>query len=415
MEPLIERFENNIYIKSFKEVMISIGFPIALAGSLFYIAANPPRGTDFFIFKIWLSAASEINYQLMIPYYFTLGFISVIAAFAFSYKLSQKFKIEPLSSAIISALSYLALCFSGGASLSFTLNDMVRVTGPNGLFIAFLVSVVCINLLRFINNKRIYFNINSGITPELSEGLKFLLPLIAIVPIMWILGWVINIFLGEPLPSGISSQLQQLLSKSSNLLGEAASSVVSSVMYFLGMDGGTIKQSVNCVFINQGGYCLLLPIIVLYIFSYSKHMKHLGRCAIIPGLFNMPFAVIFSIPLLLNPIYLIPFILSPLINTVLNYLIIISGYLSVTVEATQTMPVLFSGYFATSGEIIGPAIQILNFVLSLFIYYPFFRYHETSLLALYGTRQERKMASKTFSKRVSVFLSRIPSKKKETF
>lgn len=415
LEPLIDRYESNVYIANFKEVLIGTGFPLALIGSIFYIVANPPRGTNIFIFKIWLSASFEIKSQLMIPYYFTLGLISVIVTFMFSYKLAQHFKIEALPSAVISVVSYFVVCFPGGASLNFTLDDLVKITGPNGILVSFLISIACIRLLRVIFVKKIYFNINTGVPSSLSEGLKFLTLAMIIVPFMWAIGWIIGLFLGQPLPSGISTLCQYIVSANSDFLRDMLGSITSSLMYFIGMDGGTIKQPVSNMLINQGGFIIILPLVILYALSYSKNLKHVGRTSIIPCLFNMPYSVLFAIPLLLNPIYIIPMILCPLINTMVNYLLIISGYLTITVEATNTMPALLSGYFVTSGQFIGIAAQIINFILSFFIYYPFFRYHEAKLLSQYGTQLDIKMASKSLSSRMSNIFSRIiPSLLKKT-
>jgi len=393
VEPFLEKFENNLYISSFKEAIISVGFPLMLAGSVFYIAVNPPRGTDSEFFKVWMSSAFEFRNELMIPYYFTCGMVSLVMAFTLSYKVSQKLKLNPLLSGIISVLSYLGLCFPGDTTGFFTIMDMSKITGPNGLFMALLVSIACVKILAFLERQKLCFNAPFGLSASLSIAFKNMFPIMAVIPLMWVLGWILRIILGHSLQLGLSSLAISIISSTSGLAKDMLSSAMTSLLYFIGMDGQAIKQPVYTVLMNQGGVGTLLPLIILFMLSYSRHLKHIGQLVIIPGLFNIPYPVIFAVPLILNPIYLIPFILCPLINTLLNYLIVASGMLTITVEATQTMPVILSGYFSTAGQVLGVVLQLFNFVLSAFIYYPFFRYHECRMMQLYE-REKRRTLSK---------------------
>jgi PTS system cellobiose-specific IIC component len=144
-------------------------------------------------------------------------------------------------------------------------------------------------------------------------------------------------------------------------------------------------------------------------------MKHIGKSTILPGLFNIPFPFLFAVPVIFNPIYIIPLILCPLVTTTVNYLVLMSGVLTVTVESTNTLPVLFSGYLSSAGHLIGVFLQLLNFIIALFIYYPFFKYHEGKIIARYGTRQEKAAASQPITLRTARLFSHILRVEDRTF
>ncbi|WP_192794539.1 PTS transporter subunit EIIC, partial [Streptococcus pneumoniae] len=72
------------------------------------------------------------------------------------------------------------------------------------------------------------------------------------------------------------------------------------------------------VFIGGGGATIGLAI-CLFLFSKSRANKTLGKLAIIPSIFNINTAILFTFPTVLNPIMLIPFIATPTINALITY------------------------------------------------------------------------------------------------
>ena len=63
-------------------------------------------------------------------------------------------------------------------------------------------------------------------------------------------------------------------------------------------------------FIWIGGAGTTLPIPFMLLFSKNKHLKNVGKISLIPSLFNVNEPLIFGIPIVANPIFLIPFILA---------------------------------------------------------------------------------------------------------
>lgn len=101
-------------------------------------------------------------------------------------------------------------------------------------------------------------------------------------------------------------------------------------------------------------------------------MLELGKLAILPGIFGINEPVIFGLPVVLNPVIVIPFILCPVLNTLISGIVMNLGWVAWTngVQLPWTTPPIISGWLAT-GSWTGSALQIVEIILNILIYYPF--------------------------------------------
>jgi cellobiose-specific phosphotransferase system IIC component len=105
-------------------------------------------------------------------------------------------------------------------------------------------------------------------------------------------------------------------------------------------------------------------------------MRRIAHISLLPALFNINETLLFGLPIVLNPIFMIPFIATPRVLTILTYYATTMGLLSaLPVEVAWTTPVLISGY-AASGSIAGCVMQIFNLLVGFLIYLPFVRISE---------------------------------------
>ncbi|EAK3904275.1 PTS sugar transporter subunit IIC, partial [Campylobacter jejuni] len=118
------------------------------------------------------------------------------------------------------------------------------------------------------------------------------------------------------------------------------------------------------VFIGGGGATIGLAL-CLFLFSKSKTNKTLGKLAIIPSIFNINTAILFTLPTVLNPIMLIPFVLTPTINALVTYFAMATGLVPLTtgVILPWTMPPIIGGFLATGASWQGAVLQGLLIVI----------------------------------------------------
>nr|HPQ38560.1 EAL domain-containing protein [Synergistaceae bacterium] len=97
------------------------------------------------------------------------------------------------------------------------------------------------------------------------------------------------------------------------------------------------------------------------------------KMSAVPVFFNINELMVFGVPIVLNPIYLIPFICVPLLLTTVSFFFMRIGVVPYTVNMVEwTTPILLSGYVAT-GSILGSCLQFLNLALGTTCYIPFVR------------------------------------------
>ena len=83
--------------------------------------------------------------------------------------------------------------------------------------------------------------------------------------------------------------------------------------------------------------------------------------------------VIFGLPIVLNPIYIIPFILAPIVNILIGYsaVCIFKIIPPVAYGVPWTTPGPLAPFLGTGGNIMGLVIGIICLGVSVLIYAPF--------------------------------------------
>lgn len=135
-------------------------------------------------------------------------------------------------------------------------------------------------------------------------------------------------------------------------------------------------------FVWIGGAGATLALVCLFLTSKSAYLKELGKIGFLPGLFNINEPIIFGAPIVMNPTLTIPFILSPMVMTVIAYLATITHLVPMTVSRTVfTVPSPIGAMMVTNWHIMAGVLVVINFLVSLVIYYPFFKVFEKEQIA----------------------------------
>jgi cellobiose PTS system EIIC component len=135
-----------------------------------------------------------------------------------------------------------------------------------------------------------------------------------------------------------------------------------------------ITQQVTDVFIKGGGCGLTLGfLIAAFISAKSAQMKSISKLAFIPGLFNINEPIIFGLPIVFNPFFIVPFIGVPVLALILTYSAIAVGFLApfAAVQVPWTTPPVIAGFLLGGWQ--GAVVQLLTVVISAVVYFPFVR------------------------------------------
>lgn len=114
--------------------------------------------------------------------------------------------------------------------------------------------------------------------------------------------------------------------------------------------------------------------------SKSTYLKSLGRLWVIPEICGINEPIIFGDPIVFNPILAIPFIVTPIVTVCLEYLAQVMGLITPGYFINTSFTLLFDQVCFSS---MYWRIVLFTFglvLLSLVIYYPFFKVYEKNML-----------------------------------
>ncbi len=383
-----------------------------IVGSFFTILLN---------FPIESVAAFIEPYRevLDIPFRYTVGLLALYATFGIASSLAKSYKLDSLTAGILATMSFLITAappirvlesVEGVIDAGRFIN--VANLGSGSLFGAIVTAILSVEIYRFFIVKNITIKMPDGVPPEVTNSFMALIPGGAILVLFWvirhIIGFDINGFL-----SNLLMPLKDVLAGNS-LFGGLLTVFLICFFWVLGIHGPAIMGPVirpfwdisiaenmevfqstgNAhelpnIFTEQflqwfvwiGGAGTTLALVVLFLFSKSNYLKQLGRLSILPGIFNINEPVIFGAPIVMNPILGIPFLVAPLITTTISYFATTTGIVPMMAARLGfAIPAPIAAWMSTNWSVAAGILVVVNFLITLAIYYPFFKVFEKQQL-----------------------------------
>lgn len=389
---------------------ISYMMPLIIIGSIGLILSGLPITASWYVNLMqdggW---ADRLNFVVNS----TFGLIGLISSFSVAYLLAKQYKVDAISVGILSLSSYLIstpdLTNKSGVS-----SIPLYLMGSKGLFVAIVVGIITIEIFRWVVGKNLVIKMPDGVPPAVGKSFAALIPGFFIIVFFAAVSWtlsatgigslhdVIQVILGRPLSAlgGIvfGAILYELLIGVFWLCGIHGGNVMGGIMnpiWMQKMDENRVafqagKELPNIftqpffdIFVHMGGAGTSIALgICLFFFSKSEQNKSIGRLGFVPSWFAVNEPIMFGVPVILNPIFFIPFIMAPIAATLMTYFAMLTGLVAKTngVSVPWTMPPFISGYLATN-SISGSVMQLVNILVTVMIYFPFFKIMDNQLKA----------------------------------
>ncbi|MGL5915410.1 MAG: PTS transporter subunit EIIC, partial [Culicoidibacterales bacterium] len=136
------------------------------------------------------------------------------------------------------------------------------------------------------------------------------------------------------------------------------------------------------VWIGGSGATIGLVILMTF-FAKSQYLKQLGRVSFVPSLFNINEPIIFGAPIVMNPVLIIPFVVAPLVMITTAALAMNLGLVGpMGARAPWTLPGPRGAAMSVeSGNFFAFILCIINILISLAIYFPFFKAYDKQMVA----------------------------------
>lgn len=397
--PLASKFGSQRHLLAIRDAFISI-MPLAIIGSLSILVNNFPI-SSYQAYMLSLFGSKWASFSNYI-YSGTFAIMSLLIVFSISYNLAQSYDSDPLLAALISFSAFIITIIQADAQ-SFRIP--FRWLDSSGLLVAILVGILAteiyVKMMYLIKARK--RKEKGAMAPILNRYFLALIPTTLIFFIFALIR-LFFAFLGiENIIAEIYSLIQlPLMGLANNLFTALFIVLVGHFFWFLGLHGTNILEPViqtlylpalqenieaassnlpipniftkpffdSFVYLGGSGTTLSL-LIAIYLFSNSKRKRDLMKLSSTQAIFNINEPILYGLPIVMSPVYLIPFILTPLVLTLSSYFAILSGFVPKTIALVPWgTPPIISGFLVT-GSFAGSFLQIFNILIGVMIYFPF--------------------------------------------
>lgn len=393
LAPLSSKIGGNVYMLSIAEGMSST-LTITTVASIFMIIAEFP-------IPGWADILGNWYNLLCVPYTVLMGLLSVVVSLTISNALAKRKGIDPVSASIVSLAVFAMTCFDVETFAFNTANF-----GSAGMFTAIVLSLLTVTVLATFENKKIAIKLPSAVPPAVANSFNVLISGTVCIALIWIVTYVFNININD----AIVSLFKPLVNTSSTLAGALIISLISSILWVVGLSGEYIIMGlVYPIWFQQiaenseafmagtlaphvapygfyyfsmwlgAGTTLILGIYMLR--SKSKTYRALGKATTVPSVFCIAEPTLYGMPVIFNVPLMIGFVLVQTVLVILSYCAISMNLIGrVVAMIPWTTPPVLSGFLACGGDWRAALFQVFEIALAFVIWYPFFKLAEKEQL-----------------------------------
>lgn len=409
--PIAFKLSNQRHMRAIRQGIVAT-LPLTIVGSFFVILLNLP-------FNGYAEFIAPYKAIIDVPFRFTVGILALYATYGMGAALARSYNLDEVGAGMLATVGFLIStvvpvqvtnAVDGVISAGRYMN--IASLSSSSLFGAIVASIVSVEIYRIMKEKNITIKMPEGVPPEVSNSFGAMLPALAIIVLFWVIRHFMNFDISAVL-SNLLMPLKDVLAGNS-LLGGLLTVFLITFFWVLGIHGpaimgpvirpiwdmaiaenmtaftnGVPASNLPNIFTEQflqwfiwiGGAGTTLALVVLFLTSKSKYLKSLGKLSFLPGLFNINEPIIFGAPIVMNPVLAIPFILAPLVITTLSYFLTVTGIVPLMMARLPfTMPGPIAAVMSTDWSIMAGILVVINFVIALVIYYPFFKMFEKQQL-----------------------------------
>ncbi len=404
--PVASKVAGQRHLSSIKDGFLAI-LPITMAGSFAVLFAVFFRDIPTAINGGEVTAFTES----MQPVLNVLGDISsstislmaLVFTFGYAYSLAQTDGKDPLPAGLV-GVSILFTTMPktvGEEALSGISFDYL---GSGGLFTALIFVTIFIELYLLIVRKGITIKMPEGVPPAVAKSFAALIPGLSAIFASAFVASFISWVVGMPITDFIAEMIQApLMGLSQGLPAVIIVTFVTQVLWFFGLHGmlvltpiyeslwgaalvqnmADVAAGVEPTYLwvrgsfdiygmmgGSGGTLGLLA--AMFIVGKRQDTKQIAKIGIAPGLFNINEPLIFGMPIILNPMYLIPWVLVPIITLTFGYIMTAIGFAGPVIAAVPWVtPGVLSALLSTGGSIGAAITALICLIFTVIAWIPF--------------------------------------------
>lgn len=411
--PLATKLNAQRHICAVRDAFI-LSFPLTMAGSLMVLLNNVFLSADGFMFKILQFDKlfpGIVKFQAVFAPVVkgSADIFSILIVFLIARNLAKLMEGDDLLTGLTAISVYFIIYpdYFDNEGVNYLTNQYM---GAQGLFVAILVGLLVGELMsRLAKSDKLEIKMPEQVPSAVARSFKVLIPII----ITTIFFSVLNYFVKMAAPGGLHELIYNIIQTPLTRMSQSLFSVLilallSQSLWAMGIHGPNTIAAIRDTMFSEAGNANLLDyaesgttwgapfpitysglatafseyggsgmtlglIIAILIFSKNKESKSIAKLSLAPGLFNINEMVIFGLPIVLNPIYIIPFIIAPLVNIMIGYtaVMILKIMPPVTIGIPWTTPGPLMPFLGTGGNIVALFVGFICLAVSVLIYSPF--------------------------------------------
>lgn len=411
--PLATKLNAQRHICAVRDAFI-LSFPLTMAGSLMVLLNNVFLSADGFMFKILQFDKlfpGIVKFQAVFAPVVkgSADIFSILIVFLIARNLAKLMEGDDLLTGLTAISVYFIIYpdYFHNEGVNYLTNQYM---GAQGLFVAILVGLLVGELMsRLAKSDKLEIKMPEQVPSAVARSFKVLIPII----ITTIFFSVLNYFVKMAAPGGLHELIYNIIQTPLTRMSQSLFSVLilallSQSLWAMGIHGPNTIAAIRDTMFSEAGNANLLHyaesgttwgapypitysglatafseyggsgatlglIIAMLIFSKNKESKSIAKLSLAPGLFNINEMVIFGLPIVLNPIYIIPFIIAPLVNIMIGYtaVMILKIMPPVTIGIPWTTPGPLMPFLGTGGNIVALFVGFICLAVSVLIYSPF--------------------------------------------
>ncbi|TSO26652.1 PTS transporter subunit EIIC [Lactobacillus sp. LL6] len=408
--PLANKLGQVRWLVALRNAFISI-MPITIAGSIAVLikslveASRDHLGWDTFAF-VMQPVVSISN----VVWRGTFSLYALFLAIALGYQLAKTFEANRLAGSIVSlasftmsVASFMKLKLNGDNLVVHNAFDITQFS-TMGIFTAILFGSLGMLIYVVCYKARITLKISTNMPHAEQAAFDSLIPGIISIFTVGAVNYIFQVATGSYFGNWLLHSVQEPLVKMGQGFGMVLLvTLLVQIFSFFGLNGlGVLApildsiwvtaQNINITAARNGkipqflwvrgsfdafawfggtGGTLALIIAILF-FSKRRDYRTIAKVALAPGIFNINEPIIFGLPVVLNPIYVIPFVVAPIINVAFSYWVTLMGLVNpVQVAVPSIVPPIIGPFLACNYDWRAIVLSTLNIIIAVLIWMPF--------------------------------------------
>lgn len=414
LTPIANKMDNQVHLSAVKKAMVAMT-PLLLIGSFCLIPEAIPNmiGENDPVSQ-WILANLDTIY---IPYNVGMALMSIYVSAIIAYHLANSYKIDVPGSISMAVIAFLMM------AVDYTEDGGIMTTylGPKGLFAAMFASLIAVELYRWCKKRKFTIKMPESVPDFVSRSFE-MIPVSVITIGFFLIVRVVCVNGLHTLPPMIFTNLfAPLVGSMDNPLSFTFLQTLSCLLFFFGIHPSVLSPITSPIstqflaenvaafkaheviphfytggsisaFANFTGTGVTFGLVFWCLLSKSKAQKQVGRVALIPALFGINEPILFGAPIVLNPIFFIPYVLCGGIIGTIPHWMMAAGLVAKPLYTPPYVGVFLEG-FLTNLDYMSIVANLIQLVLSIAIYYPFFKIYEKRELENEKAYEEQKTES----------------------